>query len=84
VRPGAEAVLFVTDGNGLFGLAVDAIRMMQIPALLPSMLVVAVGYPGMAAIGDTVGIRGRDLTPTPASWMPVNPAARQSPCACRM
>ena len=68
--PEPEAVLFVTDGNGLFGLAVDTIRMMQIPALLPSMLVVGVGYPGKAAIGDTVGIRGRDLTPTPASWMP--------------
>lgn len=64
------ATLFVTDGNGLFGLAVDTVRMMQIPALLPSMLVVAVGYPDTPTIGDTIAVRSRDLTPTPASWMP--------------
>jgi predicted alpha/beta superfamily hydrolase len=61
--------LFVTDGNGLFGLAVDTVRMMQIPALLPSMLVVAVGYPAAETLGDTVAIRSRDLTPTQASWL---------------
>jgi ferri-bacillibactin esterase len=73
--PEPEVVLFVTDGNGLFGLAVDTIRMMQIPALLPSMLVVAVGYPNAETLADTIAIRGRDLTPTPASWLPASGGA---------
>jgi len=38
-----EVAMFVTDGNGLFGLVVDTIRLMQIPALLPSMLIVGIG-----------------------------------------
>lgn len=63
-----EAAVFVTDGNGLFGLAVDTIRLMQIPALLPSILVVGVGYPWASTVLDTIDIRSRDLTPTP--WPP--------------
>jgi len=59
-----EASVFVADGNGLFGLAVDTIRLMQIPALLPSMLVVGIGYPWADTVADTIDIRARDLTPT--------------------
>ncbi|TDT17403.1 putative alpha/beta superfamily hydrolase [Ilumatobacter fluminis] len=64
---GAEprGVLVVTDANGLFGLTVDTVRMMQIPALVPSLLVVGVGYPDAATIVDTISVRTRDLTPTP-------------------
>src|SRR6266851_3136210 len=62
--------LFVTDANGLFGTAVDTIRMMQIPALLPAVLVVGIGYPGAATIADTITIRARDLTPTPVDDFP--------------
>jgi predicted alpha/beta superfamily hydrolase len=65
-----EVTILVSDGNGLFGLAVDMIRMMQIPALLPSMVVVGVGYPGMDSIADTIDIRVRDLTPTRWSIYP--------------
>ena len=61
-----QGILFVTDGNGLFGLAVDTGRLMQIPALVPSLLVVGVGYPDADAVIDTVQIRTRDLTPTPS------------------
>ena len=61
-----EGILFVTDANGLFGLAVDTVRLMQIPALVPSLLVVGVGYPHADAVIDTVQIRTRDLTPTPS------------------
>ena len=61
-----RVTVIVSDGNGLFGLAVDTIRLMQIHALLPSMLVVGVGYPGASVLADTVGLRVRDLTPT--SW----------------
>lgn len=61
-----RAVLFVADANGLFGLAVDTVRLMQIPALVPSLLVVGVGYPDAEFLIDTVEIRTRDLTPTPS------------------
>jgi hypothetical protein len=59
-----EITIFVSDGNGLFGLTVDVIRLMQIPALLPSVLVVGIGYPQADTIADTIAIRTRDLTPT--------------------
>lgn len=59
-----RCTLFVTDGNGLFGLAVDTVRLMQIPGLVPPMTVVAVGYPTAGALRDTAQIRIRDLTPT--------------------
>lgn len=65
-----QAILFVTDANGLFGLAVDTVRLMQIPGLVPSLLVVGVGYPDAQAVIDTVEIRARDLTPTPSSRFP--------------
>jgi len=65
-----RATLMVTDANGLFGLAVDTVRMMQLPALLPSVLVVGIGYPAAAALADTVTIRARDLTPTPVARVP--------------
>ncbi len=62
--PDPRAIVFVTDANGLFGLALDTVRLMQIPALLPSVLVVGVGYPDADSVIDTVEIRTRDLTPT--------------------
>jgi predicted alpha/beta superfamily hydrolase len=58
--------LVVTDANGLFGLTVDTVRMMRIPALLPPLLVVGIGYPDAATIADTADVRVRDLTPTPS------------------
>jgi uncharacterized protein len=62
--------LVVADGNGLFGLAVDTVRLMRIPALVPPMRVVAVGYPGVVGIEDSVPIRARDLTPTRSAHFP--------------
>ncbi len=59
-----EATILVSDGNGLFGLVVDTVRLMQIPALLPPVLVVGIGYPGADTVADTIDIRVRDLTPT--------------------
>jgi predicted alpha/beta superfamily hydrolase len=58
--------LFVTDANGLFGLVVDTVRLMQIPALLPPLLVVGIGYPDAVILADTVIRRPRDLAPTPS------------------
>ena len=68
--PNPQAILFVTDANGLFGLAVDTVRLMQIPGLVPAMLVIGVGYPDAETVIDTVEIRARDLTPTPSSRFP--------------
>jgi predicted alpha/beta superfamily hydrolase len=62
-----EAMLCLTDGNGIFGMAVDTVRLMQLPALLPPMLVVGIGYPQAATLRDTIGVRARDLTPTKSS-----------------
>jgi predicted alpha/beta superfamily hydrolase len=62
-----DVTLFVTDANGLFGLAVDTVRLMQIPALLPSMLVVGIGYPHADTVVDTLELRTRDFTPTTTS-----------------
>ena len=61
-----RVTLVLTDGNGLMGLAVDTVRLMQIPGLLPSMLVVGVGYPDAAVVTDTIDRRFRHLTPTPS------------------
>jgi predicted alpha/beta superfamily hydrolase len=65
-----EAVLFVADANGLFGLALDTVRLMQLPALVPAMLLVGVGYPTSRTIADTMAIRVRDLTPTTSTPFP--------------
>ncbi|HZX56577.1 MAG TPA: alpha/beta hydrolase-fold protein [Ilumatobacteraceae bacterium] len=62
-----HALLLVTDANGMFGMAVDTVRLMQLPGLVPPMLVVGVGYPAAATIVETVEIRARDLTPTQTS-----------------
>ena len=68
--PEPRVTVVVTDANGLFGLTVDAVRLMQIPGLLPPAVVVGIGYPGASTVADTVGIRERDLTPTPWSAFP--------------
>ncbi len=57
--PDPQGILFVTDANGLFGLAVDTVRLMQIPALVPSLLVVGVGYPDGSGTGDETKARFR-------------------------
>ena len=57
------AVLYVTDTNGFFGMAVDAIRSMQLARHLPPMLVVGIGY-RRGVLAETVPLRHRDLTPS--------------------
>jgi predicted alpha/beta superfamily hydrolase len=55
--------LYVTDANGLFSSTVDIVRLMQLSAHLPPILVVGIGY-RMGGLADTLGVRSRDLTPT--------------------
>ena len=59
----APAVLYLTDANGQFGGAVDAIRLMQLSRHLPPLLVVGIGY-RVPTLADTVEVRTRDLTPS--------------------
>lgn len=59
-----EATLVLTDANGLFDMATDLVRLMQIPGLVPPMTVVGVGYPDASVLLDTIADRARDLTPT--------------------
>lgn len=59
----SPAVLYLTDANGYFGLAVDLIRSMQLSRHLPPLLVVGIGYRA-GAIAETIGVRTKDLTPT--------------------
>jgi predicted alpha/beta superfamily hydrolase len=56
-------VVYVTDANGMFGAAVDAIRGMQLVAQLPPLLVIGIGY-RVGAIGQTLTHRQRDFTPS--------------------
>jgi uncharacterized protein len=62
-RVALPAVLYLTDANGYFGLAVDIIRSMQLARHLPPMLVVGLGYRA-GILAETVSSRTRDLTPT--------------------
>ena len=73
----SPAVLYLTDANGYFGLAVDLIRSMQLSRHLPPLLVVGIGYRA-GAIAETLPARTRDLTPTSdpafARLFPAQPA----------
>ena len=59
----AVSTLYVTDANGFFGAAVDAVRSMQLSAHLPPILVVGIGY-RTGALHETIAVRQRDLTPS--------------------
>jgi hypothetical protein len=65
----AEA-LVLTDADGLFGMAVDLVRLMRIPALVPPFVVVGIGYSSAATITDTIAARTRDFTPTAVAAFP--------------
>lgn len=56
-------VLYLTDADGCFGLAVDVVRGLQLKRHLPPLLVVGVGY-GVGPLAEAAALRVRDLTPT--------------------
>jgi predicted alpha/beta superfamily hydrolase len=59
----APVALYVADANGMFASTVDIVRLMQLGAHLPPILVVGIGY-RMGTLAETVGVRTRDFTPT--------------------
>ena len=64
----AEAVV-VLDANLLYGMAVDLVRLMRIPALVPPVVVVGVGYP-TDDLAEFVRRRTIDFTPSSAPGWP--------------
>lgn len=54
-------VLYVLDGNGLFGLARMVVEMQRIFGSVPEIIIVGIGYPARMYM-DTLSLRGRDLT----------------------
>ena len=58
-----SSILFVTDANGFFGAAVDAVRSMQLADHLPPILIVGIGY-RTGALSETITLRQRDLSPS--------------------
>jgi predicted alpha/beta superfamily hydrolase len=60
----APVALYVTDAAMSFGTAVETVQRLQDARMLPSMLVVGIGYP-VEGVAATIPLRYRDLTPTP-------------------
>jgi predicted alpha/beta superfamily hydrolase len=56
-------VVYVLDGNALFGLATDISRLLSLNPAFPETIVVGIAYPG-AGRGDVLRRRLADFTPT--------------------
>jgi hypothetical protein len=54
--------LYLLDGNGTFGLVKPIVEILQVFQNVPSVIIVAVGYPQQTYM-ETLALRGRDLTP---------------------
>ena len=68
--PDPQALLLLTDADAMFGLTVDAVRMLQLPGLVGDVWVAGIGYPGGHGFQDTMEPRMRDLTPSAWEWVP--------------
>lgn len=67
--PGGYPVVYLTDGNGLFGTAATQMMLRQFGELRPA-IIVGIGYPVSNAM-QTLVLRNRDLTPpTPTDKIP--------------
>lgn len=64
----AYPVLYVLDGNTLFGIVTETIHLLDFLNELHKMIVVGIGYPGISTFKSTMGFRTRDFTPTENSW----------------
>lgn len=67
--PQGYPIVYLTDGNGLFGTAAMQMMLRQYGELRPA-IIVAIGYP-VSDVMQTLVLRNRDLTPpTPADKIP--------------
>lgn len=55
-------VLYLLDGNGTYTILRPLIELQQIVQHIPELIIVGIGYPQQTYM-DTLGLRGRDLTP---------------------
>jgi predicted alpha/beta superfamily hydrolase len=56
-------VLIVLDGDAIFGMVTEMVRIMQLERDIPQMLIVGIGYPSNV-FGEIMALRQRDDTPT--------------------
>jgi predicted alpha/beta superfamily hydrolase len=57
--------IYVLDGNGIFGMAMDSQRMMALGMELPPAYIIGIGYAVDNGFMETMAKRWRDYTPTP-------------------
>ena len=58
-------VIYVLDGNGLFGMVMETQRMMALGMELPPAYIIGIGYAVDNGFMETMAKRWRDYTPTP-------------------
>jgi hypothetical protein len=59
-------VVYVTDASFSFGAVTQMVGLLQLGMELPQMVVVGIGYPGSSSPMDIMGLRFREMCPTPA------------------
>lgn len=64
----AYPVVYVLDGNFLFGIVTETVRLLDFPNELQELIIVGVGYPDIVTFGSSMGVRTRDYTPTNHDW----------------
>src|SRR5262249_417539 len=60
-------VVYVTDSSFGFGMVSQIVGLLQLGMELPQMVVVGIGYPGSASPMDIMGLRFREMCPTPGT-----------------
>jgi len=64
----AYPVVYVLDGNFLFGIVTETVRLLYFPKELQELIIVGVGYPDIVTFGSSMSVRTRDYTPTNHDW----------------
>lgn len=64
----AYPVVYVLDGNFLFGITTQTVRLLYFPEELQELIIVGVGYPDIHSFGSSMGVRTRDYTPSSHDW----------------
>ena len=62
------AVVYLLDGNGLFGVATEMLRLLDFFGGMRQVIVVGIAYPDVRTFPETMGLRTRDYTPTDEGW----------------
>ena len=81
---GPLPVVYVTDSSFGFGMVAQIVGLLQLGMELPQMVVVGIGYPASVPAMEIMGLRFREMCPTPgteflANLRKTNPAAATFP-----